>query len=302
MLIDVPTLAGRLVQAQPPSVIDVRFRLGGPPRRSDYLDGHIPGAVFLDIDADLSGPPGPRGRHPLPDPDALALVLRRAGVRHDREVVAYDDGDAMAAARLWWTLRWAGHLMVSVLDGGFAAWIGQGRPVEPGEAEPRPGDFVVRPGRAAVLDADGAAALARGGILLDARTEIRYRGENEPVDPVAGHIPGAVNLPAARLDAPGGGLLPAPRLREIFAAAGVGPGPVGAYCGSGITAAKTILALTEAGICDAALYVGSWSNWVADPSRPVATDTGPTDTGPTDTGPTDTGPTDTGPTDTGGGR
>jgi thiosulfate/3-mercaptopyruvate sulfurtransferase len=270
-LIDVPTLAGKLAQAYPPSVIDVRFRLGGPPRRPDYLEGHIPGAVFLDIDADLSGPPGPQGRHPLPDPEALTGVLRRAGVRREHEVVCYDDGDGMAAARLWWTVRWAGHPAVSVLDGGFAAWTAQNRPIEPGVAEPNPGDFVASPGQLPVLDATGAGELARTGVLLDARTEIRYRGESEPVDPVAGHIPGAVNLPAARLDAPDGRLLPATRLREIFEAAGVRPGQVGAYCGSGITAAKTVLALTEAGFPDASLYVGSWSNWIADPSRPVAT-------------------------------
>jgi thiosulfate/3-mercaptopyruvate sulfurtransferase len=270
-LIDVPTLAGELAQSDPPAVIDVRFRLGGPPTRPDYLAAHVPGAVFLDIEADFSGPPGPAGRHPLPQPAALQAALRRAGVRADRAVVVYDDGDGVAAARAWWTLRWAGHPLVHVLDGGYAGWLAAGRPVEPGEAEAAPGDFEVRPGALSVLDATAAAELARTGVLLDARTEARYLGEHEPVDPVAGHIPGAVNLPVAQLSGPDGRLLAADRLREIFEQAGITGDTVGAYCGSGINAARTVLALTVAGVADPALYVGSWSNWITDPTRPVAT-------------------------------
>lgn len=272
LLIDVPTLAQRLASADPPTVIDVRYRLGGPPGHQDYLEGHIPGASFLDLDAQLAGPPGPEGRHPLPDPDALEKALRGAGVRTGHQVVVYDDGDGAPAARLWWTLRWAGHdTDVSVLDGGYAAWTAQGRPVEPGEAVPRPGDVSVRPGQLPVLDADAAADVARRGVLLDARVAPRYLGEVEPIDPVAGHIPGAVNVPAARLTYDDGRLRPPDELRKIFVEAGVGRGPVGAYCGSGVTAAHTVLALHQAGFTDAALYVGSWSNWVADPHRPVAT-------------------------------
>jgi thiosulfate/3-mercaptopyruvate sulfurtransferase len=269
-LIDVPRLARQLAESDPPTLIDVRFALGGPPGRPQYLEGHIPGAAYLDLETELCGPPGKAGRHPLPDPSTLEAALRRVGVREGHEVVAYDSGDGQAAARLWWTLRWAGHDAVSVLDGGFAAWTAEGRPVEPGEAEPRPGDITVRPGGMRVLDADSAAALANAGRLLDARIGPRYRGEMEPIDPVAGHIPGAANLPVAEISRPDGRLKIADELREVFARSGV-TGDVGAYCGSGLTAAKTLLALAEAGYEDPGLYVGSWSNWVADPTRPVAT-------------------------------
>jgi thiosulfate/3-mercaptopyruvate sulfurtransferase len=270
-LITVPALAAALASAEPPTVLDVRFRLGGPPTRADYAAGHIPGAAFLDVDAELCGPPGAGGRHPLPDPDPLRKALRAAGVRQDHAVVVYDAGESQAAARLWWTLRWAGHQQVRVLDGGFAAWQAGNRPVEPGTVTPTAGDFTVRPGQLPTLDATDAARMVTDGVLLDVRVPGRYRGETEPVDRVAGHIPGAVNLPAAELVGPDGLLLPAPVLRERFAAAGVeADRPVGAYCGSGITAANTILALTVAGIPDPALYVGSWSHWITDPDRPVA--------------------------------
>jgi thiosulfate/3-mercaptopyruvate sulfurtransferase len=257
----------------PPTVIDVRWRLGGPPGRDEYVAGHVPGASFLDLDRDLSGQPGAGGRHPLPEPHGLEAALRGAGVRSGHPVVAYDAGDGQAAARLWWTLRWAGHENVRVLDGGYAAWVAAAGPIETGEPPTRDGDIVVAPGRRPVLDADAAEELAHAGVLIDARIGPRYRGETEPVDPVAGHIPGAVNLPAAQLGGPDGRLLPAERLRQVFADIGVrsdGAAKVGAYCGSGVTAAHTVLALSVAGIDDAALYVGSWSNWVDDPLRPIA--------------------------------
>jgi thiosulfate/3-mercaptopyruvate sulfurtransferase len=271
-LIDVATLAVELASAGPPTVLDVRWRLGGPPGRDDYVAGHIPGAVFVDLDAELCGPPGPGGRHPLPDPVELERVLRAAGVRDDHPVVGYDAGDSLAAARLWWTLRWAGHRDVRVLDGGFAAWTADGRPVEPGSVSAAAGDFTVLPGRLPTLDATDAADLAERGVLLDVRAAARYRGEVEPIDPVAGHVPGAVNLPDAELSGPDGRLLPAEALRQRFAAAGVEAGTeVGAYCGSGITATRAALAMSVAGIPDPALYIGSWSHWVTDPDRPVAT-------------------------------
>jgi thiosulfate/3-mercaptopyruvate sulfurtransferase len=271
-LITVPALAEALASARPPTVLDVRWRLAGPPTRADYVAAHIPGAVFVDLDAQLCGSPGAGGRHPLPDVAALQAALRAAGVSDDRPVVAYDAGESQAAARLWWTLRWAGHASVRVLDGGFAAWRAGKRPVEPGTVTPPPGDFTVRPGGMPVLDAADAAKVAGSGVLLDARVPARYRGENEPIDPVPGHIPGAVNLPAADLVGPDGCLLPPDALRGRFAAAGVKEGrPVGAYCGSGVTAAQTVLALTVAGIPDPAMYVGSWSHWLTDPDRPVAT-------------------------------
>ncbi len=271
-LTDAAGLAAELAGSRPPTVLDVRWRLAGPPGRDDYLAGHVPGAVFIDLDADLCGAPGDGGRHPLPDPAALQEVLRAAGVSGDRPVVAYDEGESQAAARLWWTLRWAGHRDVRVLDGGYTAWVAGGHPVEPGSVVAHPGDFTVRPGRLPVIDAAGAARLAAEGVLLDARVGPRFRGETEPVDKIAGHIPGAVNLPAAELTGPDGRFRPAEALAARFGGAGVRVDrPVGAYCGSGVTAAHTVLALTIAGVPDPELYVGSWSEWITDPNRPVAT-------------------------------
>jgi thiosulfate/3-mercaptopyruvate sulfurtransferase len=251
-LIDVATLASALDTGSPPTLLDVRWRLGDPGRWAEYGAGHLPGAVFLDLDAQLCGPPGSGGRHPLPDPARLEAVLRVAGVRAEHPVVVYDGGELTAAARAWWTLRWAGHARVRVLDGGYAGWVGAGAPVTTEVPDPLPGDCTVRPGGLPVLDAAGAAALAGAGVLIDARAPERYRGETEPIDPVAGHIPGAVNVPAGRSVRVGEGV------------------PVGAYCGSGIFAARTVLDLHRAGRTDAALYVGSWSHWITDPDRPVA--------------------------------
>lgn len=265
-LIEPAALAKQLSAPRPPVLLDVRWRLGGPPGAGDYAAGHLPGASFVDLDGQLCGPPGAGGRHPLPDPRRLEAVLRVAGVRSDRGVVVYDGGDGAAAARTWWTLCWAEHPDVRVLAGGYPAWVDAGHEVTTESHPPVPGDVTVRPGGMPVLDAAGAAQLASQGVLLDARAPQRYRGETEPVDPVAGHIPGAVNLPAAEL----GDDLDAQRAR--LARAGVGPQvPVGAYCGSGVTAAQLVLALHRAGRPDAALYVGSWSHWVTDPDRPIAT-------------------------------
>jgi thiosulfate/3-mercaptopyruvate sulfurtransferase len=256
-----------------PHILDVRWTLGDPDAgRNAYRAGHIPGAAFVDLDAELAGPPGKGGRHPLPDPATLQDALRRAGVREGRPVVVYDAGGVQsngAAARAWWTLRWAGIADVAVLDGGYAAWLAAGGPVESGEGSGPPGDVTVRPGGMPVLDAAGAAALARTGVLVDARVPPRFRGEVEPVDPVAGRIPGAVNVPAAETVDADGNLLPAAELRLRFEAAGVRD-VAGAYCGSGVSAAQTVLALTVAGF-QPVLYVGSWSDWITDPDRPVAT-------------------------------
>jgi len=263
-------------------ILDVRWRLGGPPGRADYDAAHVPGAVFVDLDTELADPPGPGGRHPLPDPARLQAVLRRAGVRADTSVVAYDDGNGAVAARAWWLLRWAGMpaSRVAVLDGGWAAWVADGRPTTAEPAQPAAGDVVVRPGAMPVLDADDVAALARSGVLLDARAAPRYRGETEPVDPKAGHIPGARNLPATEITGPDGRVRAPAELAERFAARGAaGATPVAAYCGSGVNAAALVLAAEHAGLRSpdhpVALFPGSWSQWSSDPSRPVATGVDP---------------------------
>ncbi|MCW2943698.1 MAG: Rhodanese domain protein [Actinoallomurus sp.] len=250
-------------------LLDVRWRLGGPAGIEAYQRGHLPGAVFVDLDHDLAAPAGPAGRHPLPDRQAFQEAMRRAGVRQNDTVVVYDDTDATAAARAWWTLRYFGHERVRVLDGGYRAWVEAGRPVTTEVPEVAPGDFVAAAGHLPLLDADGAMAVAKAGVLLDARAPERYRGEMEPVDPVAGHVPGAVNAPTLGNVGVDGRFLPPDLLRERFAKLGAtDAAEVGTYCGSGVTAAHEILALTIAGI-PAALYVGSWSNWIADGTRPV---------------------------------
>ena len=270
-LIEVPAL-DRLLRRQTPVVLlDVRWHLAGPPGFESYRKGHLPGAVFIDLDRDVAGPPGQRGRHPLPEPVVFESAMRRAGVSKDSLVVVYDDADSMSAARVWWSLRYFGHDRVRVLDGGYRAWTETGRPVSTVEPDVKPGDFIADPGRLPVLDAEGAAELATAGVLLDARAAERYRGDQEPVDPVAGHIPGARNAPTSGNVGVDGRFLPPELLRERFAKLGATDAlDVGAYCGSGVTAAHEILALNLAGI-PAALYVGSWSNWVTDPSNPVAT-------------------------------
>ena len=183
-------------------------------------------------------------------------------------MIVYDERDATAAARGWWLLRYYGHEDVRVLDGGYQAWLAAGLPVSAADPAGRPGDFTARPGHMPVLDAAGAESVARTGLLLDARAGERYRGEQEPIDPVAGHIPGAVSAPAVANVNPDGTFRTTAELTARFTA--LGAGPVGAYCGSGVTAAHEVLALALAGL-PAALYVGSWSNWITDPARPVAT-------------------------------
>lgn len=252
-----------------PLLLDVRWVLTGPDR-AGYEAAHLPGAVFLDLDRDLASPPGDGGRHPLPSTDSLEATLRRLGIGPDRDVVVYDGGVAAAAARAWWVLRWAGHERVRVLDGGLPAWVAAGGAMESGDVAPEPAPgAVVRPGGLPVLTADDVLA-GRGDVLLDARAAERFRGEVEPVDPVAGHIPGAVNVPTSTLLGGDGRYLAPDRLRDALAAAVGDAGAVGAYCGSGVTAAQLVLALHEVGV-DAALYAGSWSEWIRDPSRPVAT-------------------------------
>jgi thiosulfate/3-mercaptopyruvate sulfurtransferase len=277
-LITVAELRAALASPPVPVLLDVRWALGDPDGREHHAAAHIPGAVFVDLDRELSGPPATAtGRHPLPDVDALQAAARRWGIREGSSVVAYDDSGGLAAARAWWLLRWAGLEDVRILDGTLAAWRRAGGPLESGDVVPARGDVTLRAGAGALatVDADGAAALARDGLLLDARAAERYRGESEPIDPRAGHIPGAVSAPTVGNLAADGRFLPAAALRERFTALGAGQAPtIGVYCGSGVNAAHTIAALALAGF-DAALYPGSWSEWSADRGRPAATGRAP---------------------------
>ncbi|GGX71498.1 sulfurtransferase [Streptomyces fructofermentans] len=267
-IISATELAGDLAGPTPPVVLDIRWQLGGPNLRTAYEEAHIPGAVYVDLDSELAAPAGAGGRHPLPDPQVFGAAVRAAGVSVDRDVVVYDGGLGWAAARAWWLLRWTGHPSVRVLDGGLAAWSG---PVESGPAAPAAGTFVPVPGGMPLLDADGAAALARTGLLLDARAAERYRGDVEPIDRVGGHIPGAVSAPTTGNVTESGLLLPAAELAERFTSLGAADASgVGVYCGSGVSGAHEVLALAVAGI-PAALYAGSWSEWSLDEKRPVAT-------------------------------
>ncbi|QIZ36715.1 sulfurtransferase [Saccharopolyspora sp. ASAGF58] len=275
-LISTDDLMVELHRESPPTLLDIRWSLQGPPGRESYDAGHLPGAVFVDLDTELAAEPGPAGRHPLPDPGDLEAALRRAGVDGDRPVVVYDADNGSVAARAWWLLRWAGHESVAVLDGGYAAWGKEGRPTTTDVPHPTEGGFRVRPGSMPVVDADAAAQLAREGTLLDARAPERYRGDVEPVDPRAGHIPGARNAPFAAHMGDSGRWRSPEELAKHFADLGVDTeGPVGAYCGSGVTACSVLLALEHAGVSGpqrpAVLYAGSWSNWSVDPARPAAT-------------------------------
>jgi thiosulfate/3-mercaptopyruvate sulfurtransferase len=259
-------------------VVDCRFRLGRPGEgERDWLARHVPGASFLDVDSDLASEPGDGGRHPLPEAAAFEAAARRAGIGAGSRVVAYDESGEGGAVRLWWLLRHHGHDAVAVLDGGLWAWREEGGELRSGEEEIARGDFTTRPRagdtasldevrEAASLDAVRAGAgldavRAGGPLLLDARAPERFRGETEPIDPVAGHIPGAANVPFAEV-APEGRFRPPAELRERLEAAGAAPGrDVVAYCGSGVTACTLVLAAELAGLEPARLYPGSWSEW-----------------------------------------
>ncbi|WP_028661014.1 sulfurtransferase [Nocardioides insulae] len=269
VVITADRLADLLASEVPPVLLDVRWRLGGPPGREEYAEGHLPGAVYVDLETELARHGTPEeGRHPLPDPVDFQAAARSWGVSPGRLVVAYDDNGAMSAARAWWLLRWAGHGDVLLLDGGLAAWRASGHELTNDSVDPAPGSFVARPGALPVLGPDDLRPYT--GVLLDARASARFRGETEPIDPIAGHVPGARNLPSTDLLAEDGTFLPPRELRHRFAAVGVAGGdPVGVYCGSGISAAHEVAALAIAGL-DGALYPGSWSQW-SNLGLPVAT-------------------------------
>lgn len=276
-----------LDSGRPVAILDVRWSLGRDDGSELFLAGHLPGAVYVDLDSELSGHASPeKGRHPLPELETLELDARRWGIRKDEPVVVYDDAGALSAARAWWVLRWAGIADVRILDGGLGAWRASGGDVVSDVVHPEHGDVHLTGGQLPVVSADAAAALAAGpredGILIDARAPERFAGTTEPIDPKAGHIPGAVNIPTSENLTAGGQFLAHAELRQRFIAAGVdvdshipgSPGPdqpVAVYCGSGVTAAHEIAALASIGV-HAALYPGSWSQWSYDADRPVATD------------------------------
>lgn len=257
--------------------VDTRASLADPTAgRRAYEGGHVPGAVFADLNDDLADPPGGgRGRHPLPSPERIAATLGRLGVGPDTQVVVYDDADGMYASRLWWMLRYVGHDGVAVLDGGFAKWSAEGRPTRAGVETRDPRDLAARLRPDATADAAEVDRARRDAsrVVLDSRAPDRYRGENETIDPVAGHVPGARNrFFKANVNADGTMRDPAELRAELERAlGGVAPTEAIVYCGSGVTACQNLLALERAGLPGAKLYPGSWSEWISDPERPVAT-------------------------------
>ncbi len=271
ILITATELARILHAGEPCTILDVRWQLSEPDGRAAYEAGHIPGAVYVSLENELSDHTiTGRGRHPLPSGRAVEAAARRWGIRQGVPVVVYDDWNRAGSARAWWILTAAGIPEVRILDGGFGAWITLGGALETGPASPDPGDATVRhadlyTGALPALTADETATV---DTLLDARAPERFRGDVEPVDSVAGHIPGATNLPSTRVLTENGAFLNEGDLAQLFGDHHV-DGDVGVYCGSGVTASVVLAALASAGM-DAALYPGSWSEWSSDPSRPVA--------------------------------
>ena len=254
-------------------VADVRWSLAGPPGRERYDAGHLPGAVFIDADRELSSPGEGPGRHPVPSPEKLAAVLGRSGIGDEHVVVAYDDAGGSIAARLWWLFRHYGRDgRCAVLDGGIAAWTDAGLPLTTSQPDPLPATWTPGPALDDLVGTEAVEAMLGGPtLLLDARAAERYRGEVEPIDPRAGHIPGAVCAPHTGNLGTDGRFLPPDRLRERYAVLGATDRPVVAYCGSSLSATHDLLAMELAGIDGARLYEGSWSHWSSDPSRPAAT-------------------------------
>jgi len=271
ILVTAEELAAALEGDNPPVVLDVRWKLGGPPGHGEYLTGHIPGAVYVDLDDELASHGEPTdGRHPLPSAEALTDAARRWGIDSGDTVVAYDGEGNMAAARAWWLLRWAGLADVRLLDGALPAWIAAGKDLATDDVAPTRGTVELTTGSLPTLDLDTVATFPESGVLLDARAPERFRGEVEPIDPKAGHIPGATSAPTGSNLAADGRFLPAEELRDRFASLGVdASAPVAVYCGSGVTAAHEAAALTIAGF-EPAVFPGSWSQW-SNHDLPVAT-------------------------------
>jgi thiosulfate/3-mercaptopyruvate sulfurtransferase len=273
VLITAAELAGLIQAGTPITLLDVRWRLDEPDGRASYLQGHLPGAVYVSLDEELSDHTiAGRGRHPLPSGRSLQAAARRWGIRQDGLVVVYDDWNRAGSARAWWVLTAAGLANVRILDGGLSAWQSSGRLLESGAVTPQPGNVTVLhddlyAGSRPTLSAQQSGA---GDVtLLDARAPERFRGDVEPVDPVAGHIPGAKNLPSTAVLADDGTFLDDAALARLLDDRGIDCGAgVGAYCGSGVSATVTVAALAALGR-ETALFPGSWSEWCSDPSRPV---------------------------------
>jgi thiosulfate/3-mercaptopyruvate sulfurtransferase len=274
LLVDCATLLSRLGDADW-AVFDCRFSLVDAQwGRHRYLEGHLPGAHYAHLDEDLSSAVGPdTGRHPLPDPALIAERLGRWGTDEHTQIVAYDDVGGAFAVRLWWLLRWLGHERVAVLDGGLTAWMAKGLPLSTDLPRPEARSFVPRVDHSAWVSTDGLerAVGADDLLVVDARAPERFRGEIEPIDPVAGHIPGAVNLPYTGNLGEGGRFLPPEQLRERFldGLQGVPPARVVHSCGSGVNACHNLLAMEIAGLAGSRLYAGSWSEWIRSPNRPI---------------------------------
>lgn len=275
ILFTAPELAGELGNPYR-VVVDCRFDLRDPDAgRRQYEEGHIPGAVYLDLDQDLAGPVGPgTGRHPLPDVAKIATTLGELGIGNEHRIVVYDNSHGALAARAWWVLRWLGHDAVFLLDGGFTNWQRLGLPVEAGHVERDTGTFVANPRAELVLTTRELASDPARIVdyqLLDARDGSRFRGEHEPLDPVAGHIPGTRNLPFAEFVRPDGTWLPGIQRAQILEKVLGKDRSVSwsVMCGSGVTACHLVISALEAGFSEPRVYVGSWSEWIQDPERPI---------------------------------
>lgn len=271
-LIGAQQLASWLDSPAPPVLIDVSWQLGAASLHDHYAAAHLPGAAWVEFEGNLSAEAGADGRHPLPDMAAFETAMRAAGVSNDRSVVVYDQGSSLAASRAWWLLEYAGHEAVQVLDGGLAGWRSLELPLSSAPVTPEPGDFVATPPNRLVLEAEDVLEYADRGMLLDARPGERFHGRGETVDPVAGHIPGAVSVPALENLQEDGRFLPSDDLAMRLTMHGVTPHtPVAVYCGSGVQAMHLALAMEVAGLdAPTGVYVGSWSHWITDPERPIA--------------------------------
>jgi thiosulfate/3-mercaptopyruvate sulfurtransferase len=270
LLVSADELAALIAGGAVVRLLDVRWRLDRPDGRPDYLEGHLPGAVYVDLDRELAEHGAPTdGRHPLPSVATLQAAARRWGIEDGDAVVVYDDLKSLSAARAWWVLKDAGIADVRILDGSLHAWTGAGYELERGRVDPSPGTVTLTSGLLPQLTIDDAAEIARNGAMLDVRAEERYRGDVEPIDPRAGHIPGARNLATTGNVDTAGRFLAPDVLRARFTETGANPDePIGVYCGSGVTAAHAFVAATLAGL-EPRLYAGSWSQWANHPDLPV---------------------------------